>query len=57
MMTPKQYRPAPPAARPTGFGFEDILRNPDHERFMAWYAQFSHFDPGRRKAAGRGEAA
>ena len=46
MMTAMEYPPLAPATK-TGFGFEEIMRNPDYSRFMNWYARFSFFAPGR----------
>jgi hypothetical protein len=46
-MTPMQYHCV--AATPkTGFGFEEIMRDPDYTRFMNWYARSSFFAAGRR---------
>ena len=46
MMTPMSTTPLAPATK-TGFGFEEIMRNPDYSRFMNWYARFSFFAPSR----------
>jgi hypothetical protein len=37
--------PAP--ASKTGFGFDEIMRRPDHGRFPAWYARASRLAAGR----------
>jgi hypothetical protein len=31
------WRPAAPARRPTGFGFDAIMARPDFTRFRRWY--------------------
>ena len=33
MMTPMEHPPLAPTTK-TGFGFEEIMRNPDYSRFM-----------------------
>jgi hypothetical protein len=36
--------PVEPAAAPA-FGFEQVMRRPDHGRFMDWYRRSSFFAP------------
>ena len=45
MMTTPWSTPLAAPATKTGFGFEEIMRNPDYSRFMNWYARFSFFAP------------
>ena len=54
------------AGAKAGFGFDEIMRDPDCSRFPTWYTQFSYLAPGRQAAiaavdrtagAGRTEAA
>jgi hypothetical protein len=35
-----------PRATSTGFGFEEIMRDPDYTRFETWYARYSFFAAG-----------
>ena len=44
MTTPMQPVASAPVSK-TGFGFDEIMRNPDYTRFMSWYAQFSYLAP------------
>jgi hypothetical protein len=42
----RQHHPVQPR-RATGFGFEEVIRDPDYTRFMAWYRRSSLLAPGR----------
>ena len=51
MTTPMQHHPIASApVSKTGFGFDEIMRNPDYTHFMSWYAQFSYIAPLRQAA-------
>ena len=51
MTTPMQHYPIASApVSKTGFGFDEIMRNPDYTHFMRWYAQFSYLAPPRQPA-------
>jgi hypothetical protein len=45
MKIPPEHSPLSPTTK-TGFGFEEIMRNPDYSRFTDWYARFSFFAQG-----------
>ena len=50
MTTSTHYRhPVQPApVSKNRFGFDEIMRHPDHTRFPTWYARFSRLAPERR---------
>jgi hypothetical protein len=50
MMTPMKHHPVTPAAK-SGFGFEEIMGDPDYTRFMDWYGQFSLLASGGQATA------
>jgi hypothetical protein len=53
MTNPTKRSPLAPGTR-AGFGFEEIMRRPDHSRFIDWYARFSFFAASRLTSPGTG---
>lgn len=50
MKSPIQHTRLVPSST-TGFGFEEIMRNPDYSRFTNWYARSSLYAKSRQASS------